>query len=267
MFRSDPVFHSVAVMVMDHETAGDSCRSREAASVSIDSSVLKSSESPIDSFVVVVVREEDDGNSSVTDLEKKVSSDSNLTPDPCSVSDSLELKIESADEEKNAGDLKESKTSCVIDLDLTPKEEEHEKIGEYSGGERVCRICHLNSDQSNEMMTTRAGLIELGCGCKDELGIAHGHCAESWFKIRGIRQCEICGETAKNVMGVGDYRFMEAWNQAGAQGGEGGGGSNAGGVSDGSDRGCCGRQPFCNFLMGCLVIAFVLPWFFRVNTF
>uniref|UniRef100_A0A2P2PXU3 RING-CH-type domain-containing protein n=1 Tax=Rhizophora mucronata TaxID=61149 RepID=A0A2P2PXU3_RHIMU len=28
-------------------------------------------------------------------------------------------------------------------------------------------------------------LIQLGCGCKDDLGIAHAHCAEAWFKLKG----------------------------------------------------------------------------------
>ena len=60
-------------------------------------------------------------------------------------------------------------------------------------GERVCRICHLNSEQSLESTdstsTTAAAmdLIQLGCGCKDELGIAHSHCAEAWFKLKGNR--------------------------------------------------------------------------------
>ncbi|MCI13975.1 hypothetical protein A2U01_0035100, partial [Trifolium medium] len=33
----------------------------------------------------------------------------------------------------------------------------------------------------------KTGLIMLGCACKDELGIAHRHCAEAWFKIKGNR--------------------------------------------------------------------------------
>ena len=71
--------------------------------------------------------------------------------------------------------------------------------------------------------------------------------------------CEICGETANNVRGVWDNRFMEDWNER----------RYAGSSSNSSDRGggCWRGQPFCNFLMACLVIAFVLPWFFRVNMF
>ncbi|KAF8409078.1 hypothetical protein HHK36_005150 [Tetracentron sinense] len=49
--------------------------------------------------------------------------------------------------------------------------------------ETVCRICHLSSDSASET----SDIIQLGCGCKNELGIAHRHCAEAWFKIKGNR--------------------------------------------------------------------------------
>lgn len=75
--------------------------------------------------------------------------------------------------------LSSSSSSCVID------------VNENLDGEWVCRICHLNSDQSLEATSTtvqiQRELIQLGCGCKDELGGAHSHCAEAWFKIKGNR--------------------------------------------------------------------------------
>ncbi|XP_050224447.1 uncharacterized protein LOC126674112 [Mercurialis annua] len=151
---------------------------------------------------------------------------------------------------------KAEEQSCVIDV----------KCGGGGGfkdcdGETVCRICHLSSEVMAETTATTSSmdLIELGCGCKDELGIAHAYCAEAWFKLKGNRMCEICGETAKNVTGVGENRFMEEWNQR----------RFIGSNSNSSERGggCWRGQPFCNFLMACLVIAFVLPWFFRVNMF
>ncbi|KAG7026517.1 hypothetical protein SDJN02_10519, partial [Cucurbita argyrosperma subsp. argyrosperma] len=128
-------------------------------------------------------------------------------------------------------------------------------------GERVCRICHLASNQASEPKTgtSTSELIQLGCGCKDELGISHTHCAEAWFKLKGNRTCEICGEIAKNIEGVGDNSFMEEWNE-GRSVDSYGNTSNRGG---GWWRG----QPFCNFLMACLVITFVLPWFLRINIF
>ncbi|XP_068666299.1 uncharacterized protein [Aristolochia californica] len=122
--------------------------------------------------------------------------------------------------------------------------------------EKVCRICHLSFDNRLDC----SDLIQLGCGCKDELGIAHRHCAEAWFKLRGNRLCEICGEAATNITGLGDQTFMEEWNERRILG--------RGISSSSNERGRCWRgQPFCNFLMACLVIAFILPWFFRVNMF
>ncbi|KAK1301641.1 hypothetical protein QJS10_CPB12g00701 [Acorus calamus] len=125
-------------------------------------------------------------------------------------------------------------------------------------GEKVCRICHLSWERRVDGLDL---LIRLGCGCKEDLGIAHVHCAEAWFKLRGNRFCEICGEPAKNITGVGDNRFMEEWNQRS----DVVGGNNSG---SSSEQGCCWRgRSFCNFLIGILVIAFILPWFFRVNMF
>ncbi|TKY60053.1 queuine tRNA-ribosyltransferase subunit QTRTD1 [Spatholobus suberectus] len=156
------------------------------------------------------------------------------------------------------------KNSCVIDINRGSCD----GFSENLEGEMICRICHLASGQpleaavvgtANSATTTNTDLIQLGCACKDELGIAHSHCAEAWFKLKGNRLCEICGETAKNVSDVTDNGFIEEWNE------------NRFMDSDNTSSGRFGRcwrgQPFCNFLMACLVIAFVLPWFFRVNMF
>lgn len=151
------------------------------------------------------------------------------------------------------------KRSCVIDISCGSAAK---SCAENKwDGESVCRICHLSSDQSPDRRTAATSvsdLIHLGCGCKDDLGITHFQCAEAWFKLKGNRVCEICGETAKNVTGVGDVRFMEEWNEGFTQ---------TENSSAERRRGCWRGQPFCNFLMACLVIAFVLPWFFRVNMF
>ncbi|KAF6170130.1 hypothetical protein GIB67_038239 [Kingdonia uniflora] len=140
--------------------------------------------------------------------------------------------------------------SCVIEVKCN--DGVSTLIKESLENERVCRICHLSSDgvpaETND-------LIKLGCGCKGELGAAHRHCAETWFKLKGNRYCEICGEAANNVTGTGDGNFMEEWNESGI------GTTNSAETREGFWRG----QPFCNFLMALLVLAFVLPWFFRVN--
>ncbi|CAJ1938671.1 unnamed protein product [Sphenostylis stenocarpa] len=156
------------------------------------------------------------------------------------------------------------KNSCVIDINRGSCD----GFSENLEGEMICRICHLASGQPLEAAavgtaggaTNDTDLIQLGCACKDELGIAHSHCAEAWFKIKGNRLCEICGETAKNVSDVSsDQGFMEEWNDTRFLGNDN--------TSSRRFGGCWRGQPFCNFLMACLVIAFVLPWFFRVNMF
>lgn len=153
------------------------------------------------------------------------------------------------------------KDLCVIDMKCSS----HKGFYESSQGERVCRICHLAFGQASDATAVEnasaanGDLIQLGCACKDELGIAHVHCAEVWFKLKGNRLCEICGETAKNVSGVASNGFMEEWNDRRFMEND-----------DNSSRrfgGCWRGQPFCNFLMACLVIAFILPWFFHVDMF
>lgn len=60
------------------------------------------------------------------------------------------------------------------------------KGGEKWEGEKVCRICHLEPDL--ELGDTELNqLIQLGCGCKGELGVAHRQCAEAWFRLKGDR--------------------------------------------------------------------------------
>lgn len=144
--------------------------------------------------------------------------------------------------------------ACSIEIDCNDNDNEV-----VVGNQRVCRVCHLSSKESG--MST-AELIELGCGCRGELGDAHSQCAEAWFRVKGNRMCEICGETARNVSGGCDNRFMEEWNE-----GRWIDGGDSNGREDGSRRRCLQGQPFCNLLMACLVIAFILPWFFRVNLF
>ncbi|KAJ1426140.1 Zinc finger, RING-CH-type [Sesbania bispinosa] len=83
------------------------------------------------------------------------------------------------------------KNSCVIDINCGSCK----GFSENLEGERICRICHLASGQPLEATgvgipnsgTNSTTLIVLGCACKDELGIAHSHCAEAWFKIKGNR--------------------------------------------------------------------------------
>ncbi|KAJ6830397.1 uncharacterized protein M6B38_354170 [Iris pallida] len=132
------------------------------------------------------------------------------------------------------------------------EEEEEEEEG-------LCRICHLSPDRkAGEAAASE--LMQIGCGCRSDLGTAHRDCAETWFRVKGNRCCEICGMNAKNITGEEDGSFMEEWHDRRA------GSSSAHGNSP-ERVGCWRGRPFCNFLMACLVMAFILPWFFRVNMF
>lgn len=125
--------------------------------------------------------------------------------------------------------------------------------------ERDCRICHLSLDATNH----ESGIpIELGCSCKEDLAAAHKQCAEAWFKIKGNKTCEICGSTARNVVGVNDAELAEQWNEANdtvmptavattAQPAE--------------NRNFWQGHRFLNFLLACMVFAFVISWLFHFN--
>ncbi|KAL7092608.1 hypothetical protein ACP275_12G174000 [Erythranthe tilingii] len=140
-------------------------------------------------------------------------------------------------------------------------EEEEEELG------RECRICHMSlvSCSSPAGSVSRAG-IELGCCCKDDLAAAHKHCAETWFKIKGNKICEICNSTAQNVVGPDDIT-------EGREAEHGGIDSNLAGSSDNSSNSGGARESwswlnghrFLNFILACFVFAFVISWLFHFN--
>ncbi|VAH63678.1 uncharacterized protein LOC119271946 [Triticum dicoccoides] len=138
--------------------------------------------------------------------------------------------------------------SAAIDVDL--------EAGGASHGV-ACRICHLIPEGGDGPAAAPGSeVIRLGCCCKEELGHAHRQCAEAWFRIKGDRRCEICGSEAKNITGVEVKKFMEEWHGRRM--------ATTGAMVE-RESTCWRRQPFCNFLLACLLIAFMLPWFFRLN--
>lgn len=174
----------------------------------------------------------------------------------------MRLSKGSMDEsEKNVN--KVGNSSCVIDMTTGGGGgTEGGGFKDNCDGERVCRICQLSSegllestDAAATATTNTTDLIQIGCGCKDDLGCAHVYCAETWFKLKGNRICEICGETAMNIKVVGENPFQERIF------------IRSTGFSSESSGGCWRGQPFCNFVMACLVITFVFPWFFRAKIF
>ncbi|KAK4800425.1 hypothetical protein SAY86_020912 [Trapa natans] len=88
-------------------------------------------------------------------------------------------------------------SNCSVDVEM------HEVKIQLSELEREkdCRICHLELE-SNSMESGPP--IELGCSCKEDLGAAHRNCAETWFKIKGDKICEICHSIASNVVGINE---------------------------------------------------------------
>ncbi|XP_074287243.1 uncharacterized protein LOC141612381 isoform X1 [Silene latifolia] len=124
---------------------------------------------------------------------------------------------------------------------------------DLSNMEKECRICHMS-------LLENGLAIELGCCCKDDLAVAHQHCANTWFKIRGNKTCEICGSTARNVAGVNEVELMESRSE----------------VNDSVPTASVPLHPaetrhfwqghkFLNFLLACMVFAFVISWLFHFN--
>ncbi|KAJ4766927.1 RING/FYVE/PHD zinc finger superfamily protein [Rhynchospora pubera] len=124
--------------------------------------------------------------------------------------------------------------------------------------EKICRICHLCLEGSGP--ETGTGIV-LGCSCKDDLAAAHRQCAETWFKIKGNKTCEICGSTARNVIGTGETEFIEHWNDANSNNTT----TTPVVVTANETRRFWQGHRFLNFLLACMVFAFVISWLFHFN--
>lgn len=146
--------------------------------------------------------------------------------------------------------------------DKRPKEENGSHVDdvkineEHLKAEKICRICHLGSEPSS---SGSSELIQLGCDCRGELGISHRSCAETWFKQRGNRLCEICNKTAKNVRLIKDISiYIRDYHEVRPM-------AVGGYDSPREDSRRC--KQFCNFLLACLVVGFVISTFMRVKMF
>ncbi|GFQ02970.1 hypothetical protein PHJA_002440800 [Phtheirospermum japonicum] len=132
---------------------------------------------------------------------------------------------------------------CSVDVESGENKVDSEKV------ERECRICQLSLFSSSPGPASSSGVaIDLGCSCKDDLAAAHKHCAETWFKIKGNKVCEICNSIAQNVIGPSD---IESGQQAGRSGA--------------AARRCLNGHRFLNFMLACMVFAFVISWLFHFN--
>ncbi|XP_045786387.1 uncharacterized protein LOC123881705 [Trifolium pratense] len=163
-----------------------------------------------------------------------------------------------SDKQRGSIDSSESvESECSVELDLDGVVVSDVKV-HLDKVERDCRICHLSMDMTNH----ESGIpMELGCSCKEDLAAAHRHCAEAWFKIKGNKTCEICGSIAHNVAGAIEVQMAEQYNES----------------SDPSMVPPTGPSPpsetrnfwqghrFLNFLLACMVFAFVISWLFHFN--
>ncbi|KAL6520938.1 hypothetical protein OROGR_017507 [Orobanche gracilis] len=146
-------------------------------------------------------------------------------------------------------------------VDLGSGEEEKASMRNL---ERDCRICHLSLINSSPGFDGSGIAIELGCSCKDDLAAAHKHCAETWFKIKGNKTCEICNSVAHNVIGPNDIEVVQQASES----------SSFMVVANTSvglappaaeSRTCLNGHRFLNFLLACMVFAFVISWLFHFN--
>ncbi|XP_044460952.1 uncharacterized protein LOC123192454 [Mangifera indica] len=157
--------------------------------------------------------------------------------------------------ESGSTEIKERRSS-VSEVDLECGMVTESKL-HLAKVERDCRICHLSLDATNQ----ESGLpIELGCSCKDDLAAAHKHCAEAWFNIKGNKTCEICGSTARNIVGANEADLVEQWNEsidatpaATAD------------VHQAETRNFWQGHQYLNFLLACMVFALVISWLFHFN--
>ncbi|GMJ03162.1 hypothetical protein HRI_003985400 [Hibiscus trionum] len=121
--------------------------------------------------------------------------------------------------------------------------------------ERDCRICHLGLESNSH----ESGVpIELGCSCKNDLAAAHKHCAEAWFKIRGNKTCEICHSVASNVVGVNEIESTDQANEANSSTT-----AISGAARHSDSRSFWHGHRILNFLLTCMVVAFVMSWLFH----
>lgn len=124
--------------------------------------------------------------------------------------------------------------------------------------ERDCRICHLSLVDDGD----DDDAIELGCCCKDDLAVAHKHCADTWFKIKGNKTCEICNSIVSNLIGPNEtplsHGTMDVSSASVIVGP-----THISNVTRG--HGCINGHRLLNFILACLVFAFVISWLFHFN--
>ncbi|KAL3639459.1 hypothetical protein CASFOL_017366 [Castilleja foliolosa] len=155
----------------------------------------------------------------------------------------------------------ESSKASSVDLEIGIEKIENNNLIYL---ERDCRICRLSLISSSPR--PGSGLvIELGCSCNDDLAVAHKHCAETWFKIKGNKTCEICNSVARNVVGPNDAEAAQEATESVVV--EESNTPSDPMLSTTEDRTYSNGDEFFNFLLACVVFGFVISWIFDVNIF
>ncbi|GER57232.1 RING/FYVE/PHD zinc finger superfamily protein [Striga asiatica] len=147
------------------------------------------------------------------------------------------------------GETEEDGSICLQDVETGGASENKVNFGKLEGD---CRICHLSLFSSSPSCSGPA--IQLGCACKDDLAAAHKHCADTWFKIRGNKTCEICNSVAENVVGpTDDFDFAQEASESSIN-------EDESGQSNAGVRRCLNGHRLLNILLSCLVFAFAISW-------
>ncbi|GER47418.1 RING/FYVE/PHD zinc finger superfamily protein [Striga asiatica] len=168
------------------------------------------------------------------------------------VADEVGGALESKCNNNNNNKDKDERRECSVSVDL------ESGTLQTKQQQRDCRICYLSLETTNQEC---GGPIELGCSCKDDLGAAHKQCAEDWFKIKGNKRCEICGSIAQNVGDVNEAECRVEVNDGNAMATSEAAAAAAASQSQNFWRG----HKFLNFLLACMVFAFVISWLFHFN--
>lgn len=170
-----------------------------------------------------------------------------------------EIMEEAVDDSRSVSSLVGSDCSVYVENGVFGKTMVHSEKQE-----KDCRICHLSLVSSDPEYGIA---IELGCSCKDDLAAAHKQCADTWFKIKGNKTCEICNSIAHNVVGPNDIESgqqLHNSNAAAAANNTTTATPEPGESTSDTQRGCFDGR-FANFLLACLLFAFVLSWLFHFN--
>ncbi|XP_038884403.1 uncharacterized protein LOC120075258 [Benincasa hispida] len=172
----------------------------------------------------------------------------------CSVQSRADIMEEVAAEKRRGSSVSECSVEMDLECGLAEIKVHLAKI------ERDFRICHLSLDASNH----ESGIpIELGCSCKDDLAAAHKQCAEAWFKIKGDITCEICGSIAHNVTGTYEPDSTEQRNESNEATTATTTAAVVMPLHSTEARNFWQGHRFLNFLLACMVFAFVISWLFH----